>query len=87
MPAMKRQLVGVVVSNRSPKTVVIQVTRLIRHPVYERVVRRAKKFKAHDAGLNARVGDEVRAEETRPISKDKHWRLVEIIRRSPETGE
>lgn len=80
----RRQMVGVVVSDRMAKTVVVQVTRLVRHPMYERVIRRAKKFKADDAGLKPRVGDEVRMEETRPVSKDKRWRVVEIVRRSPE---
>lgn len=83
----KRQLVGVVVSDRMIQTVVVRVTRLVRHPIYERVVRRAEQFKADDRLLHARVGDEVRIEETRPLSKDKRWRLVEILRRSPESAE
>lgn len=83
----RRQLVGKVMSDRMNRTVVVQVTRLVRHPTYERVMRRAEKFKADDAGLKARVGDEVRMEETRPISKDKRWRLVEILRRSVESVE
>lgn len=81
----RRQKVGVVVSNRMTRTVVVQVTRLVRHPIYERVVRRSEKFKADDGSLKACVGDEVRMEETRPLSKDKRWRLVEILRRSPES--
>ena len=68
----RRQLVGKVVSDRMSSTVVVEVTRLVRHPVYKRVIRRAKKFKAHDAGLKPRVGDEVRMEEMRPISV-KRW--------------
>ena len=80
----RRQLVGKVVSDRMSSTVVVEVTRLVRHPIYQRVIRQAKKFKAHDSGLKPRVGDEVRMEETRPISKEKHWRVIEIVRRAPE---
>lgn len=84
MKTVRRHMVGVVVSDRMTKTVVVKVTRLVRHPTYERVVRRTEKFKADDGSLKAKVGDEVRMEETRPLSKDKCWRLVEILRRSPE---
>ena len=84
MSMPRRQLVGRVVSDRMTQTVVVEVTRLVRHATYGRVVRRSKKFKAHDAGLKPRVGDEIRMEESRPISKDKCWRVIEIIRRSPE---
>ena len=80
----RRRMVGVVVSDRMTNTIVVQVTRLVRHPTYERVVRRQEKFKADDRELKARIGDEVRIEETRPMSKDKRWRLIEILRRGPE---
>ena len=80
----RKQKTGMVVSDRMAKTLVVRVTRLVRHPVYQKVIRRSKKFKVHDADKKARVGDEVLIEETRPLSKDKRWRLVEIIRRSPE---
>jgi len=82
----RKHWVGKVTSNRMMQTVVVEVTRLVRHPVYQKVIRRAKKFKAHDPGLKPKVGDEVRIEETRPISKDKRWRLVEIVRSSPEVN-
>ena len=85
--AERKQMVGKVTSTRMTQTVVVEVTRLVRHPKYQKVVRRAKKFKAHDAGIKPKVGDEVRIEETRPISKDKRWRLVEIVRSSPEVAE
>ncbi len=81
----RRQVVGEVVSDAMVKTVVVRVTRLVKHPVYGRVMRRAEKFKAHDERNQAHRGDEVRIEETRPISKDKRWRLVEVLRRSPES--
>ena len=80
----RRQLVGIVVSDRMMKTIVIRVTRTVRHRLYPRVIHRSKKFKAHDGGLGARMGDEVRVEETRRLSKDKQWRLVEIIRRAEQ---
>lgn len=83
----RRQLTGIVVSDRMQKTLVVRVTRLVRHPTYERVVRRAEKFKADEGELHARAGDEVKIEETRPLSKDKRWRLVEIVRKAPESVE
>ena len=84
---VRKQLMGVVVSNRMAKTIVVQVRRLVRHAVYQRVTRRAKKFKVHDEHSQARVGDHVRIEETRPLSKEKRWRLVEILKRGGEIGE
>lgn len=78
----KRQLVGVVTSDRMTKTIVVRVTRLVRHPVYQKVVRRSKKFKAHDPASQAHTGDLVRIEETRPLSKEKRWRFIEVIRHS-----
>lgn len=82
----RKQLVGVVVSDAMTKTVVVRIARLVRHPVYQRVIRRAKKFKVHDPDSLAHVGDEVRIEETRPLSKEKRWRLVEILKKG-ERGE
>ncbi|MBI3317741.1 MAG: 30S ribosomal protein S17 [Candidatus Omnitrophica bacterium] len=87
----KKQLVGVVVSDAMNKTRVVRVTRLVRHPVYQRVVRRVKKFKVHDPASASHRGDEVRIEETRPISKEKRWRLMEVLRKGvglePEVKE
>ena len=77
----KRQLHGLVVSNKQDKTVVVSVERLRRHPVYKRVVRLSTKFKAHDADNAARVGDTVRIEESRPLSRDKRWTVVEVVAR------
>lgn len=76
--------VGKVVSNRMDKTIVVAVGRLVRHPLYERVVRRTSKLIAHDEANECRVGDRVMVMETRPLSKTKRWRLVEIIERVPE---
>ncbi|MBI4313806.1 MAG: 30S ribosomal protein S17 [Candidatus Omnitrophica bacterium] len=85
MSQARRRLAGSVVSDKMQKTIVVRVERLVRHPLYERVIRKAQKFKAHDEGQTARVGDWVEMEETRPISKDKRWRLVKVLRRAPAT--
>ena len=73
---------GVVVSDAMQKTRVVKVERVFRHPRYERVVRRAKKFKAHDEANESRVGDRVLIEETRPLSKEKRWRIRKILTRA-----
>ncbi len=70
---------GYVVSDKMDKTIVVRVGRLSRHPVYKRVIRLTTKFKAHDEGNAARVGDTVRIEESRPLSHEKRWRVVEVI--------
>ncbi len=72
---------GYVVSDKMDKTVVVSVERLRRHPVYKRVIRLSTKFKAHDADNSARIGDTVRIEESRPLSAEKRWRVVEILSR------
>ncbi len=77
----RKQLLGIVVSDRMAKTIVVQVTRVVSHPVYRKVMRRFRKYKVHDPNSQAHVGDQVRIEETRPISKDKHWRLAEVVAR------
>jgi len=74
--------VGEVVSTAMSKTIVVEVTRQKQHPLYVRVVKKTKKFYAHDEQQTARVGDVVRIEETRPLSKLKRWRLTEVIRRA-----
>jgi len=78
----KSEKVGVVVSDKGDKTIVVQVTRRVQHPLYKRVVTRRKKFHAHDADNAAQVGDFVRIIESRPLSRMKHWRLKEIIRQA-----
>ena len=72
---------GYVVSDKMDKTVVVSVERLRRHPIYKRVVRLSTKFKAHDGDNSARVGDTVRIEESRPLSREKRWTVVEIVAR------
>lgn len=73
---------GVVVSDKMQKTVVVQIERRVPHPVYGKMVTRSKKFKAHDEENSAKTGDTVRIVETRPLSKDKRWRVLEIVERA-----
>ena len=75
----KREWVGRVLSNKMNKTVVVAVERSVIHPMYRKVLRRVTKMKAHDEQNACQIGDRVRLVETRPISKDKHWRVVEVI--------
>jgi small subunit ribosomal protein S17 len=78
----RKQVVGEVVSSKMHKTIVVEVVRKKSHPFYGRVVSKGKKFYAHDEKNEARVGDVVRLEETRPLSKLKRWRLKEIVRKT-----
>lgn len=78
----KQEKVGVVTSSSMNKTIVVAVQNTFLDPTYKRVVRRTKKFKAHDERSECRVGDLVRIVETRPLSKTKRWRLVEIVERA-----
>lgn len=83
-PAVKprrQQKVGVVVSNKMQKTIVVAVESLKKHPIYKRTYKQTKRFHAHDEENTCQIGDLVRIEETRPLSKTKRWRLVEIIKR------
>jgi len=77
----RKERIGVVISDKMNKTITVQVDRVMRHAVYNRSVRKAAKFKAHDEANTAKVGDVVRIEETRPLSKTKRWRLVEIVKK------
>ncbi len=78
----RKEVVGQVVSNRMTKTIVVEVTRKKAHAFYGRVVSKDKKFYAHDEKNEARIGDVVRLEESRPLSKLKRWRLKEVVRRT-----
>jgi small subunit ribosomal protein S17 len=82
----RKAKVGRVVSDKMDKTIVVSVERLSRHRVYKRVIRLTSKFKAHDERNEARIGDTVRIEESRPLSATKRWRLSEIIRRADDAG-
>ncbi len=78
----RKTKVGRVVSDRMDKTIVVSVERLSRHPLYKRVIRLTTKFAAHDEANDARVGDTVRIEESRPLSATKRWRLLEVVQRA-----
>ena len=78
----RKSRTGLVVSDKMQKTVVVAIERRVPHPVYGKMVTRTKRLKAHDEENSAKVGDTVRIVETRPLSKDKRWRLVEIIDRA-----
>ena len=82
----RKTLVGEVVSTKMKKTIVIEVTRKKSHPLYGRVIARSHRFYAHDENNTANVGDVVRVEETRPLSKLKRWRLKDIVRRAVQVG-
>jgi small subunit ribosomal protein S17 len=82
----RKTKVGRVVSDRMDKTIVVSVERLARHPLYKRVIRLTTKFKAHDETNDARIGDTVLIEESRPLSATKRWKLVSIIQRAGEHG-
>lgn len=79
---LRKTRVGVVTSDKMTKTVVVRIETTTRHPLYKKTIRRAKTVKAHDEQNACRVGDRVRIAETRPLSKDKRWRVVEILERA-----
>jgi small subunit ribosomal protein S17 len=78
----RKERVGKVTSNKMQKTITVAVDRKVKHPIYGKFVNRTTKFKAHDEENTAGIGDTVRIMETRPLSKDKRWRLVEIIEKA-----
>ncbi len=79
---LRKTRTGVVVSDRMDKTIVVAVRDNVRHPLYKKIVKKTYKLKAHDEKNECRIGDTVKVMETRPLSKDKRWRLVEIIERA-----
>ena len=79
---LRKTRVGVVVSDKMDKTIVVAVRDNVRHPLYNKIVKKTYKLKAHDEKNDAKIGDTVRVMETRPLSKDKRWRLVEIMERA-----
>ena len=83
----KKELIGRVVSDKMDKTVVVLVERTQRHPLYKKVIRTRKKYKAHDRNNECRVGDLVRIRESRPLSREKRWVVVEIMERAAEKIE
>lgn len=79
---LRKVRVGKVVSDKMDKTIVVAITDNVKHPLYGKIMRRTHKLKAHDENNDCNIGDRVRIMETRPLSKDKRWRLVEIIDRA-----
>lgn len=79
---IRKTRVGVVVSDKMDKTVVVEIRTRVKHPLYGKIMNRTEKFKAHDEENSCGVGDKVRIMETRPLSKDKRWRLVEIVEKA-----
>jgi len=80
--ALRKQRVGVVTSNKMDKTITVLVERKLRHPIYGKFVKKSKKFTAHDEKNECNEGDKVKIVETRPLSKKKRWRLIEIIEKA-----
>ena len=80
--AFRKTRVGKVVSDKMDKTIVVAVENRVAHPIYKKIVKRTYKLKAHDENNECRVGDKVLVMETRPLSKDKRWRLVEIMEKA-----
>lgn len=81
---LRKTRVGVVTSDKMDKTVVVSTVELVRHPLYGKAVKRTKKYKAHDPNNECKTGDCVKIMETRPISKEKHWRVISIIKKFAE---
>jgi small subunit ribosomal protein S17 len=79
---LRKTRVGLVVSDKMDKTIVVAIQDNVRHPLYKKIVKRTYKLKAHDEMNECRVGDRVKVMETRPLSKDKRWRLVEIVEKA-----
>jgi len=79
---LRKERVGIVTSDKMDKTVVVAVSDKVRHPLYKKIINRTVKFKAHDENNECGIGDKVSLMETRPMSKDKRWRVVEIIEKA-----
>ena len=85
-PGRRNEKIGEVVSTKMQKTIVVEVSRRVPHPLYKRIIGKRKKFYAHDEEGTAKMGDVVRIVESRPLSKLKRWRLAEVIRRAAQVG-
>jgi small subunit ribosomal protein S17 len=79
---IRKERIGVVISNRMDKSIIVAIKRKVKHPIYGKFVNRTKKLMAHDEENSCNIGDTVRISESRPLSKDKAWRLIEIIERA-----
>ena len=81
---LRKTMVGTVVSDKMDKTIVVAVETRVKHPIYKKTVKKTYKLKAHDEENSCKVGDTVKVMETRPLSRDKRWRLVEIVEKAVE---
>ena len=79
---LRKERIGVVVSNKMDKSIVVAVKRKVKHPIYGKFINKTKRLMAHDEENTCNIGDKVRISETRPLSKEKAWRLVEIVERA-----
>ena len=79
---IRKTRTGIVVSDKMDKTIVVEIRRLVKNPLYGKIMNRTEKFKAHDENNECGIGDTVRVMETRPLSKDKRWRLVEVVEKA-----
>ena len=79
---MKRQVIGIVVSDKMDKTIVVQTERLVKHRLYHKYIRRRSKFAAHDADNSCRAGDQVMISESRPLSRTKRWQVSKILKKA-----
>ena len=79
---LRKEMIGIVTSNKMDKTIVVSVETSVKHPLYGKIVKRTYKLKAHDENNECQIGDKVRVMETRPLSRDKRWRLVEIMEKA-----
>ncbi len=79
---LRKNRVGVVVSDKMDKTIVVAIESKYRHPLYKKILKKVKRFKVHDSDNQCKIGDMVRISETRPLSKTKRWRLLEIIKKA-----
>jgi len=80
---MRKTQTGIVVSDKMDKTIVVAIEEYTKHPVYSKVIKRTKKYKAHDEENTCQTGDKVKIMETRPLSKEKRWRVVQVIEKAP----
>ena len=79
---LRKTRIGIVVSDKMDKTITVAIQDIVRHPLYNKIVKKTYKLKAHDENNECKIGDKVKVMETRPLSKDKRWRLVEIMERA-----
>ena len=79
---LRKVMIGTVTSNKMDKTIVVSVETSVKHPIYGKIVKRTYKLKAHDEENKCQIGDKVKVMETRPLSKDKRWRLVEVVEKA-----